>query len=310
MAGVTQRGGRRGAAIPLLALASALAIASGAARAFADEADEAVAPSASTNVRPPSALHVSFFDDFLGLPKGRLRDDNGFVANLRITAELPQGDRELLRVGVSQQLITERGGFDRVDDGMAYASWQRFLGPSPDRGPTIGWTVGLRVVGDLGGSIMQDWAHRALFTGRHLDGQGVSRLQYRYPRGYDVLGDLGGLAKMVHPLGGPWSVEGGIEGSLGLGTGYFGELHPFVGVAFTTRFLEIELRQGSGIYATNIRPLTMPGAYVTRVLESQPALHAALLGPRSFPSTLAFDLQWNQGNSHQHVGGFTVGARF
>ena len=306
---VTKRG-RRGAGLALLALACALATASGATRALADEADEDAAPAASATAWTPSALWVSFFDDFLGLPKSRLRDDNGFVANLRITAELPQGDRGLLRIGVSQQLITERDGVDRVDDGKAYASWERFLGASPGRGLTVGWTVGLRVVGDLGGSSMQDWAHRTLFAGRHLDGPGVSRLQYRYPRGYDVLGELGGLLKMVHPLGGPWSINGGVEGVLGLGTGYFGELHPFVAVAFAMSFLEIELRQGAGIYATNVRPLTMPGGYVTRVLESQPSLHVAVLGPRSFPSTLAFHLEWNQGDSHQHVGGFSVGARF
>ncbi len=255
-------------------------------------------------------MTVSFFDDFLGLPKSRLEDDNGFVANLRITAELPRRVRELLRVEVSEQLITERGGFSRVDDGKVSVSWQRFLGAAPARGVTLGWTLGVRVVGNLGGNVMQDWAHRTLFTGRHLDSPGVHRLQDRYPRGYDVLGDLGGLAKMVHPLGGPWSVRGGAEGGLGLGTGYFAELHPFVAVAYATEVVEIELRQGAGIYGTSVRSLTMPGGYVTRVLESQPSVHVTVRGPRSFPTTLSFDLEWNQGDAGQHVGGFTLGVRF
>jgi hypothetical protein len=181
---------------------------------------------------------------------------------------------------------------------------------SPARGLTIGWTFGLRVVGDLGGSGLQDWAHRRLFAGRLLDGQGTKRLQGLYPRGYDVLGDLGGLARLVHPVGGPWSFRGGVEAGLGLGTGWFGELHPFVAVAYDDGRLEVELRQGAGIYGTNVRPLTMPGGYVRGILESQPSLHVSLIGPRSLPATLSFDLEWNQGDSHQHVGGITVGVRF
>ena len=57
-------------------------------------------------------VHRKKYDDW-SLPKGKLEDDNGFVANLRITAELPDGDRGLLRLGLSEQLITERGGLDR-----------------------------------------------------------------------------------------------------------------------------------------------------------------------------------------------------
>ena len=97
---------------------------------------------------------------------------------------------------------------------------------------------------------------------------------------------------------------------LGLGTGYFGELHPFVAIALATKFVEIEFREAAGIYGTNVGPLKMPGGYVTGMLESQPALHVSALGPPWFPTTIAFDLEWNQGGTHQHVGGFTVGARF
>ena len=292
------------------ALACALAVAPDIPRALEDEPDADAAPTVSTRAWTTRSLTVGFFDDYLGLPKGKLEDDNGFVANLRITAELPDGDRGLLRLGLSEQLITERGGLDRVDDGRVYATWQRFLGPSPARGLIVGWMVGLQVVGDLGGSIMQDWAHQAVFSGRHLDGRGVNQLQYRYPSGYDVLAHVGGLAKLVQPLGGPWSLRGGVEGVLGLGTGYFGELHPFVAIAYATRFVEIEFREGAGIYGTNVLPLTMPGGYVTGVLESQPSIHVSVLGPSWMPTTLAFDLEWNRGDSRQHVGGFTVGARF
>lgn len=254
-------------------------------------------------------MTVGFFNDALGLAKSRLADDDGFTGKLKITAELPDGDGELLRLGLSLQLITERGGLQRVDDGRVYVSWQHFLGPSPARGLTVGWMFGLRVVGDLSGGALQDWAHRTLFSGRHLDGVGLSRLQDEYPKGYDVLADVGGLVKMVHALG-PLSLKGGVEGVLGLGTGYFGELHPFVAIAFATEFLETELREAAGIYVTDVRPLVMRGGYVTGVLGSQPSLHVAVLGPSWLQITLAFDLEWNQGNSGQHVGGFTVGARF
>jgi hypothetical protein len=277
---------------------------------LAGDVDAAARPTVSTRAWTTRSLTVGVFDDFLGIPRSKYTDDNGFVANLRITAGLPDGDRGLLIIGLSEQLITERGGVNRVDDGRIYASWQRFLGPSPAQGLTVGWMLGVHLVGNLGGSIMQDWAHQTVFTGRHLDGTGEDALQYRYPRGYDVLGDVGGLAKLVRPLGGPWSLRGGVEGVLGVGTGYFGELHPFVAIAFATEFVEIEFREAAGIYGTNIQPLTMPGGYVTGVLESQPSVHVSVVGPRWLPTTLSFDLEWNKGNSHQHVGGFTLGARF
>jgi len=297
------------AALRLVALACALGVGSlpGGARGQ-DDAD--VFAGARAREWGTRALTLSFFDSFLGMPHTQLRDDNGFVANLRLTVELPRLERERIRVGVSEQLITERGGPNRVDDGRVFASWERFLGASPGRGLTVGGTAGLRVVGNLGGSVLQDWAHRTLFEGRRLDGQGAARLQGQYPHGYDVLGDFGAVARVARPVGGPWSVRAGVEAGLGVGTGWFGELHPFVAIALTAGPLELELRQGAGIYGTSVRPLTMPGGYVTGVLESQPSFHASLLGPRSLPLTLSFDLEWNQGNSHQHVGGFTFGARF
>jgi hypothetical protein len=305
---------RRGAgatALQLAALAFALAAASRPGRALADDGEAGGAASVSASRWGTRAVTFSFFDSFLGMPHSALRDDNGFVASMHLAVELPPSDRERLRLGVSEQLLTERGGLRRVDDGRAYAGWQRYLGASPTRGLTIGWTAGVRVVGNLGGSGMQDWAHRTLFNGRLLDGRGTNRLQGQYPRGYDVLGDFGGLARVVHPVGGgPWSIRAGVEAGLGLGTGWFAELHPFVAVAYDAGRVEIELRQGAGIYGTNVRPLTMPGGYVRGILESQPSLHASVIGPPSFPAILSFDLEWNQGDSHQHVGGITVGARF
>jgi hypothetical protein len=254
-------------------------------------------------------LSVGMTNDAIG-PPSQLKDDDGFTAALRIAADLPDGDRGLLRFGVTDQLVTERGGLDRVDDLRVYAGWQRFLGPSPALGLTLGWSLGVQVVGNLGGSIWQDWAHHNLFSGRHLNARGARQLQNRYARGYDVLADLGGLVKHAEPIGGPWSLRVGVEGMLGFGTGYFGELHPFVGVAFATTHLEVELRQGAGIYGTSVRPLTMRGGYVTGVLQSQPSLHVSTNGPGWLRTTLSLDLEWNQGDSHQHVGGITIGTRF
>jgi hypothetical protein len=250
---------------------------------------------------------LGFLNDFLA-PKGRLQDDDGFSAGLGVAVDIPTGRRSAVRVGVSSQMITERGGVDRVDDARAYAMWSHTRGEPQRRGTTLGWMVGLQVVGDLGGSRVQDWAHRTVFTGRHLDALGVRRLQYRYLGGYDVMIDVGARIETVHALGGPWSVHGGVEGMLGVGSGYFGELRPFIAVAYATDRLEIELRQGAGMYGTNVRPLSMPGGYVTGVFESQPSLRVAVLGPRSTTLTLA--IEWNQGNSGQHVGAIWLGRRF
>jgi hypothetical protein len=253
------------------------------------------------------SLTLAFLDDFLA-PKSALRDDDGFSAALGMAVDLPEGRRSVLRVGVSDQMITERGGFDRVDDGRVYASWLRCLGESPARGTTVGVLVGIQAVGDLGGSRLQDWAHHAVFTGRRIDAVGAKRLQYRYVGGYEFLADVGLSAKTTHPLGGPWSVRGGAEGLLGLGTAYFGELRPFVAVGYTTDRVDLELRQGAGMYGTNIRPLKMRGGYVTGVLQSQPSLRATVLVGRS--TTLTAALEWNEGNSRQHVGGISLGRRF
>jgi hypothetical protein len=300
---------RRTRRLLFASVALAIAPAIPAMRALAADWDAPVSPSVSARSWQSRMLTVGMANDVIG-PPSKLKDDDGFTAALRIMADLPDGDRGLLRLGVTDQLITERGGLDRVDDLRVYAGWQRFLGPSPAQGLTVGWALGVQVVGNLGGSIGQDWAHHNLFSGRHLHARGARQLQNRYPRDYDVLADVGGLVKHVQPIGGPWSLREGVEGTLGFGTGYFGELHPFVAIAFATPHLEVEFRQAAGIYGTNVRPLTMRGGYVTGVLQSQPSLHLSTNGPGRLPTTLSFDLEWNQGDSHQHVGGITIGTRF
>jgi hypothetical protein len=301
------------ASVWALSLASLLVVGGDPGRALADEADpgRAGSPDLITRARTTRALTLGFSDAFLGFPASSLRDDNGFVASLRIGVDLPNGNEgRLLRLGLSQQLITERGGFHRVDEGRVYATWLRFHGSSPFQGRTLGWTLGVDVVGNVGGSMMQNWAHQTLFEGRHLSGRGANQLQYQYPRGYQVLGLVGGQASWSYSISGPWFAKGGAEAVVGAGTGLFGELHPFVAIGFATEFVEFELRQGAGIYGTNIGALTIHGGYVTGVLQSQPSVRLSFLGPRWLPSIITFDLQWNRGDTHQHVGGITVGARF
>jgi hypothetical protein len=297
-------------ACALASVAIALAISLPARRVLADDAGALASPSLTARARKARTLTFGFFNDILSLPSSDLRDDDGFTGGVRIAVEDPDGGRGLRRVGLAMQIVTERGGLERVDDARLYASWQRFLGGSPADGLTLGWMFGVRAVGDLGGSSVQDWSHRTIFSGRHLDGPVVNRLQDHYATGHDVLGEVGGLVKMVHPLVGPGSLRVGVEGGLGLGTGYFGELHPFAAIAFATGRVDVEFRLAAGIYGTNVRPLTMPGGYDTGFLESQPSLHVSMLGPRWFPTTLSFDLEWNQGNSGQQVGGLTLGTRF
>lgn len=295
----------REAAPLIVRLVCALSLALGAAPAPAPDAEASVLPPMVEDAPRARSVTLGFLNDFLA-PKGRLQDDDGFSAGLGVEVEVRTDHRSAVRVGVSSQMITERGGVDRVDDARVYAKWRHAVAES--RRTTLGWMAGLQVVGDLGGSRVQDWAHRTVFTGRHLNGIGVGRLQYRYLSGYDVLVDVGASIETAQPIGGPWSVRGGVEGMLGVGSGYFGELRPFVALACTTDHLEVELRQAAGMYGTNVGPLSMRGGYVTGVLQSQPSLRIAVLGPRSTTLTLA--LEWNQGNSGQHVGAIWVGRRF
>jgi hypothetical protein len=257
-----------------------------------------------------TSVRVGTGNDLFGLPNSKLRDDNGFTASLRVAAELSDGDRQKLRIDVSDQMITERGGLDRVDEGRVFASWERFLGSSVEHGLTIGWTLGVDVIGNLGGSEIQDWTHRALGISRRLAGRGVNELQYQYPGRYDVLGLVGGLAKIVHPLAAGWSLRGGAEGLVGVGTGVFGELHPFVAIGFATRYVDLELREGAGIYETNIRSIAMRGGYVTGVLQNQPSARITLAGPHWLGSFVSFEWELNHGDSHQQVGEILVGKRF
>ena len=298
---------RPAARVAVLLLLLALAGTPGRALAGAPEAGEGEGQASSAWAERSSSLR--FADAFLGFPKSPLRDDNGFVANLRVTEDVPERERGLLRLVASEQLITERGGLRRVDEGRVTATWLRFAGPTPLDGRTLGATLGVDVVGNLGGSVLQDWAHRTLFEGRLLSGRGVQELQDRDPRGYDVMLLVGAQASASYALGGPWFVAGGADAAVALGTAFFGELHPFAAIGARADFAEVEFRAGAGIYGTNVRALTIPGGYVTRALESQPSVRVKLRGPPWLPS-VALDLEWNRGDSHQHVGGITLGARY
>ncbi len=301
---------RRGIA----AVTCALALAAGlAARADAPAPDDR-ARDAPTPATAPGAgrwrlsgLSVSFADDFLGVPRTRLNDDNGFVAESRLVAELSDGDRTTARLVAIQQIITERGGLRRVDDGKLYVEWLR--APGGHRGVTVGWMAGLDLVGDLFGSRLQNWAHQTVFTGRVLGGTGARQLQDEYPRRTEVLGMVGGQVSGSRPLPGPFSLRGGMEAAFGAGTGFFAEVHPYVAVAVSFGAADLELREGAGSYWTTIRALTMAGGYVTRLFQSQPSARL-VLAPGWLPVTLAFELDWNSGNTSQHVGGVAVGARF
>lgn len=286
-----------------LACAAALALGPRLARAADDPAPDGDRPGWRL-----STVTLGFADDFLGLPRTRLNDDNGFVANLSVAGELTDGGRRKVRLGASEQLITERGGPDRVDDGKVWVEWQR--SPGTVRGITVGLLAGLDVVGNLGGSALQNWAHRTVFTGRVLTGTGAGRLQDRYPARTEVLALAGGRVRAVHPLGGPFSLRGGMDAAVGAGTGLFAELHPYVAVGVSLGFADLELREGASTYWTTIRALTMRGGYVTHLLQSQPAARLVLSGPRWLPVVLGVELDWNSGNTNQHVGGIVLGARF
>ena len=175
---------------------------------------------------------------------------------------------------------------------------------------TLGGKAGVEAVGNLGGSGLQDWAHRALFVGRHLDGTGENRLQYLYPRRVEVFPIVGVLAAMGHPLAGPLWLRTGLWAEGGAGTGALGEFHPFLALALSTRYLELEVRESGGIYGTSIPSLTMPGGYVTGRFEGQLSARLLVRSPRPLPFFLAIDEEWNRNDSHQHVAQVAIGAWF
>jgi hypothetical protein len=289
-------------------VAVACAAATGLGPATPRAAEAAPDPPSGARRWQLSAVSVGFADDFLGVPRTRLNDDNGFVADLRVSAELTDGDGRTARLVASEQMITQRGGRRRVDDGKLYLEWER--APAGVRRVTVGWLAGLDVVGDLGGSRLQDWAHRSLFTGRVLDGTGPRQLQDRYPSRTEVLGMAGAHVRGVQPLAGPLSLRGGLDGAAGAGTGFFAEVHPYVAVGASLGFADLELRAGAGSYWTTIRALTIPGGYVTRLFQLQPSARLVLRGPGWLPVILGVELDWNSGNTSQHVGGLVLGARF
>jgi hypothetical protein len=300
---------RRIRRLPLRGAAVAAVVAVGASTAGRALAADPEHPEVRGGDWRLASVAVGVADDFFA-PPSRLRDDDGFTAGLRVAAELSDGRRDRLRLDASEQLITERGGPGRVDEGRVQATWERRVRSAYGHELTIGWTMGLDVVGDLGGSGIQDWAHRAIFSGRRLSGQGARALQDRYRRGYDVLALAGGLVRLVHPVSGPWSLRGGVEGVFGFGTGVLGELHPYVAIGFATRVLDLELREGAGIYGTSIRALTMRGGYVTGILQSQPSARLTLFGARWLGTFVSLVWELNRADSHQPVGELAVGKRF
>ncbi len=97
---------------------------------------------------------------------------------------------------------------------------------------------------------------------------------------------------------------------IGAGTGFFGELHPYVAIGIATAFADLELREGAAVYGTTIRALSMPGGYVTTLLHPQPSARLTLVGPRPVPLTLTLEVEWNVGGTRQHVGAISLGTRF
>jgi hypothetical protein len=54
----------------------------------------------------------------------------------------------------------------------------------------------------------------------------------------------------------------------------------------------------------------MPGGYVTGRFQSDPSVWLTVLGPRAFPVFLVLGIDFNRGDTGQHVGQIGVGKRF
>lgn len=199
----------------------------------------------------------------------RKPDDAGFTSYQAVTAQLSRGAGERFSLTVANQMITERGGRRRVDEGSVVGEYAR-RGVASGFGLELALHGGLGVQANLGGAQVQDAFH-ALVGGRRLG----SRLQDEYPERPAIGGLAGGLARVRWPGRGPVALTAGAGGRIALGGGV-SHLGGSLGVALDSEHLRAEAGADVRRFFSRDPYLTMPGGYVTGAFVASPFLRIAV----------------------------------
>ncbi len=237
------------------------------------------------------ALRLTVADD-----QFRRSDDAGFTSYQALRLQLSRAARERLSLTAANQMITERGGMRRVDEGSLVGGYERRLVRARVEGQ-LALVLGLQVRGDLGGAGLQDGYH-ALLGGRRLDGQ----LQDEYPdrtRGGPV---WGGSARARWPAGGRLAITGGAGGLVAAGGGV-SRVHASLGVAFARGHLRAEAGHELWRFFGRDPFLTMRGGYVTGALVHAPYLRVTV---EARGLELAYEARTNAGGSGQGISQLSV----
>lgn len=231
------------------------------------------------------ALQFTVADD-----RFRNADDAGFTSYQAVGLHLSRGP-ERLRLTVSNQMITERDGMRRVDEGNVVGAYGRRWSPARVA-LDLDVLVGLSGHGDLGGAWVQDGYH-ALLDGRRLGGT----LQDRYPDRTSVAGLLGGFLRARWPEASPLAFTAGGGGTAAMGGGV-SRVRGALGLSLATRHLRAEAGDEIWRFFSRDPFLTMPGGYVTGAFVHAPYLRVAvILGELE----LEYEARANAGGSGQGI---------
>ena len=237
------------------------------------------------------ALRFTVADD-----QFRRSDDAGFTSYQAVAVQLSRGPGERFSLTVANQMITERGGMRRVDEGSLVGAYERRLARSRLE-VGLGLLVGVHVRGDLGGAGLQDGYH-ALLGGRRLDGW----LQDEYPDRTRAGPLWGGSVRARWPAGRGFAFTGGAGGALALGGGV-SRLRGSVGLALATRHLRAEAGEEVWRFFGRDPFLTMPGGYVTGAFVHAPYVRVAV-AVRGVE--LEYEARANAGGSGQGISQLSV----
>ncbi len=226
----------------------------------------------------------------------RRSDDAGFTSFEALAVQLSRGPAERFSLTAANQMITERGGMRRVDEGSLVGAYERRLVRSRLEAD-LGLALGVHVRGDLGGARLQDGYH-ALLGGQRLAGW----LQDEYPRRARGGPLWGGSVRARWPVGARLAFTGGASGLWALGGGV-SRLRGAVGVALATRHLRAEAGVEVWRFLGRDPFLTMPGGYVTGTFVRAPYVRVAVAA-RGLE--LEYEARANAGGSGQGISQLSV----
>lgn len=232
------------------------------------------------------ALRLTVADDHF-----RRADDSGFTSYQAVELELSRGPRERLGLLAGNQMITERGGMRRVDEGLIAATYGRRV-VSSRLEVELGLLLGASVLGDLGGAHLQDGYHALLGGGRRLDGS----LQDRYPGRTRVGLVPGAELRARWPAGAAVALTAGVGGRADVGGGGVSRLHGSLGLALVAGRVRVEAGDAVWRFLGGDPFLTMPGGYRTGALVHAPYLRVGV-GVRGL--ALEYEARANAGGSGQ-----------